>query len=133
MEDYAGAVSADRGRCFRSVDDSHGRSQPCPRPVIASGRLQVGPSWVEVGACYHHSSQLRFLRRLELGPSSRYRSNRPSRWPPVPGLISRRRRRVGQHCDGAADADIAGLLGSFNVFAQALERGSSGSKSSGGG
>lgn len=57
--DYAGAVSVDRGRCYRFVYDEHGKPAHCPEPLIASGWLQVGPKWYQVDSCGEHSAQLR--------------------------------------------------------------------------
>jgi hypothetical protein len=57
--DYAGAVSVDRGRCYRFVYDEHGKPTGCPETPIATGWLQVGAKWHEVDSCGEHSAQLR--------------------------------------------------------------------------
>ena len=51
MQDYAGAVSGERGRCFRFVTDPDGKPVNCPERVIASGWLKIGDRWHEVDAC----------------------------------------------------------------------------------
>ena len=59
VDDFARAVSVERGRCARWVYDSFGRATNCPEPVIASGWLQVGQRWHHVDACSAHSGELR--------------------------------------------------------------------------
>ena len=59
VDDFARAVSVERGRCARWVYDSFGRAANCPEPVIASGWLQVGQRWHHVDACAAHSGELR--------------------------------------------------------------------------
>jgi hypothetical protein len=56
--DYAGAVSTERGRCFRFVCDQHGKPENCPAPIVAVGMLKVD-RWYEVDACAEHAVQLR--------------------------------------------------------------------------
>jgi hypothetical protein len=43
-EDYAGAVSADRGRCFRYVHDVHGKPERCSAAIIGAGWLYASTS-----------------------------------------------------------------------------------------
>jgi hypothetical protein len=57
--DCAGAISTERGRCFRFVYDEQGKPENCPAPIAATGRLKVGPRWHEVDACAEHAAQLR--------------------------------------------------------------------------
>jgi hypothetical protein len=59
MEDYAEAVSTERGRCFRFIRDERGRATQCPERITASGWLEVGGKWYLVDSCGHHSAQLR--------------------------------------------------------------------------
>jgi hypothetical protein len=56
--DYAGAVSVDRGRCYRFIYDEHGKPENFPQPPIATGWLQVGPKY-QVDSCSEQSGQLR--------------------------------------------------------------------------
>ncbi len=56
--DYAGAVSTERGRCFRFIYDEHGKPENCPQPLTATGWIKVD-RWYEVDACAEHSTQLR--------------------------------------------------------------------------
>ncbi len=49
-EDHAGAVSGERGRCFRFVTDPDGKPVNCPERSIASGWLKVGDRCHEVDA-----------------------------------------------------------------------------------
>jgi len=59
MEDYAGAWSAERGRCHRFVYDSNGKPERCPEPAVAVGWRQDGRGrWFAVDACERHRSQL---------------------------------------------------------------------------
>jgi hypothetical protein len=59
MEDYAEAVSTERGRCFRLIRDDYGRATQCPEQIIATGWRQIGDEWHLVDSCGHHSAQLR--------------------------------------------------------------------------
>jgi hypothetical protein len=59
--DYAQAVSVDRGRCFRYVDDGQGKPDRCLEAVVTSGWLKVD-RWCEVDACSQHAAQLRSPR-----------------------------------------------------------------------
>jgi hypothetical protein len=43
--DYAGAVSTDRGRCFRHIYDPYDEPDRCNGPVIPTGWLEVGGAW----------------------------------------------------------------------------------------
>ena len=60
MNDYAGAWSADRGRCHRfvyTVDD--GRPATCPEPPVRNGWRREGQGrWYAVDACEQHGDQL---------------------------------------------------------------------------
>ena len=62
MQDYAGAWSADRGRCHRFVYTSNddGRPMNCPEPVVGSGwRLEeFTGEWHLVDSCEQHLSEL---------------------------------------------------------------------------
>lgn len=78
-QDYAGAVSAERGRCFRFVYDEHGKPERCPEPMTRTGWLYlVHPwKWYPVDSCERHVGQL----------EKRPRPPRPSyandRWHPL--------------------------------------------------
>ncbi len=63
VQNYAGAWSAERDRCHRSVyEEPDGRPTNCPRPPVMSGwRCDGQGRWHVVDACKSHSSQL--LRR----------------------------------------------------------------------
>lgn len=56
--DYAGAVSTQRGRCFRFITNRDGKPENCPAPLVATGWLQVGPKWYQVDSCAQHSAEL---------------------------------------------------------------------------
>jgi len=56
--DYAGAVSTQRGRCFRFITDPDGKPDNCPEPPIATGWTQIGSKWWQVDACHEHATQL---------------------------------------------------------------------------
>jgi hypothetical protein len=56
--DYAGAVSTQRGRCFRFVYDKQGKPANCPQPIEVVGWTKLD-RWYEVDACVEHSAQLR--------------------------------------------------------------------------
>jgi hypothetical protein len=60
MEDYAGAWSAERGRCHRFVYDPNGKPDNCPEPPVAVGWRYAAHtrSWHAVDACTKHASQL---------------------------------------------------------------------------
>ncbi len=58
MKEYAGAWSAERGRCQRFVTDPDGKSVNCPERPIASGWLKIGDRWQQVDACDRHSAQV---------------------------------------------------------------------------
>ena len=61
MNDYAGAWSSERGRCFRFVytSDEHGRPTNCPgRPVKVGWTQDHRVRWYVVDACEEHASQL---------------------------------------------------------------------------
>ncbi len=68
VEDYAEAVSTERGRCFRFIRDDYGRATQCPEPIITTGWLQIEREWNEVDSCRHHSAQLR--KRGQFGSSA---------------------------------------------------------------
>jgi hypothetical protein len=59
-QDYAEAVSAERGRCFRFVYDEHGKPDRCPAPVTRVGWLYLAyeRKWHPVDSCKRHVSQL---------------------------------------------------------------------------
>jgi hypothetical protein len=59
-KDYAGAVSAERGRCFRFVYDEHGKPTHCPGAVTRTGWLYRAHErkWYPVDAYERHVSQL---------------------------------------------------------------------------
>ncbi len=59
-EDYAGAVSADRGRCFRFCYDEHGKPARCPEPITVTGWLYLSyhRTWFPVDRCERHVDQL---------------------------------------------------------------------------
>jgi hypothetical protein len=59
-QDYAGAVSAERGRCFRFVYDENGKPERCSAPITGTGWLYLTYSrkWHTVDACERHKSQL---------------------------------------------------------------------------
>jgi hypothetical protein len=59
MEDYAEAVSTERGRCFRFIRDDYGRATQCPQPIIATGWLEIGGEWHFVDSCGRHAAQIR--------------------------------------------------------------------------
>jgi len=58
--DYAGAWSAEHGRCHRFVYGSEdGHPTHCPDPTVTSGWRRDGQGrWYVVDACSHHRSQL---------------------------------------------------------------------------
>lgn len=60
MQDYAGAWTAERGRCHRFVyTEDDGRPANCPEPIVTSGWRRDGQGrWYAVDACAGHSSQL---------------------------------------------------------------------------
>lgn len=66
--DYAGAVTTERGRCFRMIHDDYGRPTHCPKPPLATGWTQIGSNWYPVDACGEHSAQL--LKRGPYRPSA---------------------------------------------------------------
>jgi hypothetical protein len=72
VQDYAGAVRAERGRCFRFVTHPDGKPVHCPDRPISSGWLKTGDQWHEVEACDRHSAKLRFR-----GPMSARRTPEP--------------------------------------------------------
>jgi hypothetical protein len=59
-EDYARAVSADRGRCFRWIHDFQGQPTRCPAPITRNGwfYLSYERKWYLVDSCEGHVSQL---------------------------------------------------------------------------
>lgn len=59
-EDYAGAVGAVRGRCFRLVYDMHGRPTHCPEPITRTGWLYLSyrRKWYPVDNSERHFDQL---------------------------------------------------------------------------
>jgi hypothetical protein len=54
--DYAGACSAQRGRCFRFVYDDQGKPANCPEPIATRGWLKID-RWYEVDSCDEHASR----------------------------------------------------------------------------
>jgi hypothetical protein len=59
VEDYAGAWSAERGRCHRFVYDPEGKPDYCPEPIVTAGwRRDYRGRWYVVDACAGHASQL---------------------------------------------------------------------------
>jgi hypothetical protein len=57
--DYAGAWSAERGRCHRFVYDPDGKPDNCPEPTVTSGwRQDYQGRWHVVDACAAHASEL---------------------------------------------------------------------------
>ena len=60
MEDYAGAWSAERGRCHRLVYNPDGKPENCPEPPVAVGWRYAAHSrtWHALDACELHKSQL---------------------------------------------------------------------------
>ncbi len=60
VQDYAGAWTADRGRCHRFVyTEDDGRPINCPGPPVRSGWRQDGQRrWYVVDACVWHSAEL---------------------------------------------------------------------------
>ena len=57
--DYAGAVSTQRGRCFRFVYDEQGKPAHCAEPITTIGWTKIGPKWHQVDSCAEHAG-LRF-------------------------------------------------------------------------
>jgi hypothetical protein len=57
VEDYAGAWSAERGRCYRFVYGTEdGRPANCPEPTDTSGwRQDYQDRWYVVDACARHA------------------------------------------------------------------------------
>jgi hypothetical protein len=56
--DYAGAWSAERGRCHRCVYDADGKPDYCPEPTVTSGwRVDGQGRWYAVDACAGHADQ----------------------------------------------------------------------------
>jgi hypothetical protein len=60
VEDYAGAWSAERGRCFRLVYGSEdGHPEHCPERLVRSGWKREGSGgWYAVDACERHALQV---------------------------------------------------------------------------
>jgi hypothetical protein len=59
VEDYAGAWSAERGRCHRFVYDPGSKRDNCPQPTVTSGWLHdYRGRWYVVDAGAGHRSQL---------------------------------------------------------------------------
>ncbi|MGC8628367.1 MAG: hypothetical protein ACP5VR_12620 [Acidimicrobiales bacterium] len=59
MEDYAGAWSAEHGRCHRIVYSESGQPGNCPgTPVVTGWRYDANGRWYEVEACARHASEL---------------------------------------------------------------------------
>jgi hypothetical protein len=73
MQDYAGAWSAERGRCHRFVYGTEdGHPEHCPRPPVSSGWRRDGTGrWFAVDACAEHSSLLLRLPERSAGPHRR--------------------------------------------------------------
>jgi hypothetical protein len=59
-QDYAGAVSVERDRCFRFVYDEHGKPDSCPAPITRTGWLYLAHErkWYPVDCCERHVGQL---------------------------------------------------------------------------
>ena len=59
MHDYAGAWSAERGRCHRFVyGDDDGHPTECPAPPVGSGWRRDGQGrWYTADACAAHAGQ----------------------------------------------------------------------------
>lgn len=60
VQDYAGAWTAERGRCHRFVYvDGDGRPANCPEPTVTSGWRRHGQGrWYVLDACARHAPQL---------------------------------------------------------------------------
>ena len=60
VQDYAGAWTAERGRCHRFVYvDGDGRPANCPEPTVTSGWRRCGQGrWYVLDACARHAPQL---------------------------------------------------------------------------
>ena len=57
--DYAGAWSAERGRCHRFVYDVDDKPTGCPEPPVTSGwRYDYLGRWYLVDACQRHRLDL---------------------------------------------------------------------------
>ena len=56
-EDYAKAVSGERGRCFRYVYDDNGKPGHCWRPITTTGWLYAAyeRTWTYVDSCERHA------------------------------------------------------------------------------
>ena len=89
MLDYAGAWSAERGRCHHLVYDHEGKPTGCPAPPMASGwRQDYQGRWYVVDACSRHSGQL--VSRPRAGWQLGHligRGRGPPRTTPFEGLI----------------------------------------------
>jgi len=61
-QDYAGAVSTDRGRCFRFVYDEHGKPARCSEAITRVGWLYLAHprKWYPVDSCERHFDQLEY-------------------------------------------------------------------------
>ena len=60
VDDYAGAWTAERGRCHRLGYDPDGKPTGCPAPRVASGwRRDYQGRWYPVSACAGHARQNR--------------------------------------------------------------------------
>lgn len=72
VQDYAGAWTAERGRCHRFVYvDSDGRPANCPESTVTSGWRRDGQDrWHVVDACARHSSQLLSQPRADSFPGA---------------------------------------------------------------
>jgi hypothetical protein len=59
-QDYTGAVSTERGRCFRLVYDEFGKPSHCSQPVTRNGWLYLAypRKWYPVDSCQRHVNQL---------------------------------------------------------------------------
>jgi hypothetical protein len=57
--DYVGAVSTQRGRCFRFVYDEHDKPDNCPQPITDVGWIKIGARLHQVDSCAEHAAQLR--------------------------------------------------------------------------
>jgi hypothetical protein len=68
-EDYAGAVSAERGRSFRFVYDEHGKPEQCQEAITETGWFYISYNhrWHLVDSCERHVSQLE-KRPRPVGP-----------------------------------------------------------------
>jgi hypothetical protein len=81
MKDYAGAWTAERGRCFRllyGTDDGH--PERCPEPPVRSGWRQDGEGRrYALDACVRHIPQLLERPRPGAPGGERLYSSAPSK------------------------------------------------------